>query len=260
VTKKRTKRDDVANGIRFAPWVMALDDIDLTSAVVSIASHLRPARMADVDKATAKKLGDEAEALFIIIRKGELRGARARRRADALNSRICKAIDAAKVPCPSCGTNVSPSRLVADTDARRINALIEAEIRRPHVLSASTRALLEKIGEDFARRMSPEDHAEIRREAKAAARSLVASLRASRSSKAKSRASVKGRYVQILTELHRVRVNGSLSVDEESNIAAVLATLWDKLTKAEQREIEELVEQYKREEAMRGLTRGKRGS
>jgi hypothetical protein len=58
----RMKRDDVANGITFAPWVMALKDHDLSSAVVSIAMHLRPQQMADVDKATAKKLEKKGDA------------------------------------------------------------------------------------------------------------------------------------------------------------------------------------------------------
>jgi len=81
---------------------------------------------------------------------------------------------------PSCGAKVSRSKLGVETGAGHINALIEAEIKRPHAVSASMRAAVEKIGEDFARRMSPEDNAEIRREATAAARSLVASLRGGR--------------------------------------------------------------------------------
>jgi hypothetical protein len=56
------------------------------------------------------------------------------------------------------------------------------------------------------------------------------------------------RYGEILADLHRARARGPLSTDEESDVAAVLATLWDKLTKAEQREIENMVETYKREE------------
>jgi pantoate kinase len=57
-----------------------------------------------------------------------------------------------------------------------------AELSAKHVLSESTRNALEKMAEDFAKELlaDPEYRAELKREAKAAARSIVKALRKAR--------------------------------------------------------------------------------
>jgi hypothetical protein len=102
-TSKKKKRSRALVG----PWIRKFDDLDLRSALHSIDAHLRPERISDVDAALAEKLTDQAVALFAVIRKGELRGRRAVRRADALDARIGKAIEATKVACWWCGTRLT---------------------------------------------------------------------------------------------------------------------------------------------------------
>src|ERR1700685_3848245 len=113
--RPRGRRD---YGLRIVAWVKALPDPELREAVLRLCGERQFAGRVGVDAKILARIDVAAQEAVDGVRLGTLRGARAvrqlqvfERRLDRAASGGCRAREAAKVQCPTCGTRVDPSSL-----------------------------------------------------------------------------------------------------------------------------------------------------
>jgi hypothetical protein len=114
--QRPTRRRDY--GIRIVAWVKALPDLELKEAVLRLCGERQFADRVGVDAKVLARIDVPAQAAVDAVRNGTLVGPRAvrklqafERRLDRASSAACRAREAAKVQCPTCGTRVDPSSL-----------------------------------------------------------------------------------------------------------------------------------------------------
>jgi hypothetical protein len=96
--------------LRVAPWLKAVDDYALQEAIIRLTCTASGARY-HIDRRELETIDSAANEVLDAVRDGSLRGAKARRKVEAVEKRYHRAVDRQRVDCPTCGTRVLRRRL-----------------------------------------------------------------------------------------------------------------------------------------------------
>jgi RNA polymerase-binding transcription factor DksA len=103
------------NELRQAAWLARImrSDEETWRSLVHLLGDLQRAGQYRIDKGKLAAIDARTDDAIREVRAGRLRGSRAVRKIDAINTRLSKMIAATYLPCPTCGESLPPERYAA---------------------------------------------------------------------------------------------------------------------------------------------------